>query len=155
MNNYRIERVIYDDLERLIPLFDEYRVFYGSVSDLDGARTFLSDRLKLNESVIFIAVEGEGEEKRAWGFTQLYPSFSSVSMERLWILNDLYVTAELRGHGLGSKLLESARAHALATNTKGLSMTTMTANVGAQRLYVAHGYIRDDDFYTYNLFSKS
>lgn len=75
MNNYRIERVIYDDLERLIPLFDEYRVFYGAVSDLDGARAFLSDRLKLNDSVIFIAVEGEGEEKRAWGFTQLYPSF--------------------------------------------------------------------------------
>ncbi|WP_342410524.1 GNAT family N-acetyltransferase [Paenibacillus sp. FSL R10-2778] len=152
MNNYRIERVIYDDLERLIPLFDEYRVFYGVVSDLDGAHAFLSDRLKLNESVIFIAVEGEGEEKRAWGFIQLYPSFSSVSMERLWILNDLYVTTELRGHGLGSKLLESAIAHALATNTKGLSLTTMTANVGAQRLYEAHGYIRDDDFYTYNLF---
>lgn len=76
-------------------------------------------------------------------------------MERLWILNDLYVTTELRGHGLGSKLLESARAHALATNTKGLSLTTMMANVGAQRLYEAHGYIRDDDFYTYNLFSKA
>lgn len=40
MNNYRIERVIYDDLERLIPLFNEYRVFYGAVSDLDGARAF-------------------------------------------------------------------------------------------------------------------
>lgn len=81
--------------------------------------------------------------------------FSSVSMERLWILNDLYVTAELRGHGLGSKLLESARAHALATNTKGLSMTTMTANVGAQRLYEAHGYIRDDVFIPITFFLKA
>lgn len=152
MNNYRIERVVLDDLERLIPLFDEYRVFYGAASDREGARTFLSDRLRAKESVIFIVVEGEGDENRAGGFTQLYPSFSSVTMERLWILNDLFVTEELRGHGLGSKLLESARDYAISTNTKGLSLTTMTENVGAQRLYEAHGYIRDDEFYSYNLF---
>lgn len=91
-------------------------------------------------------------EKRAWGFTQLYPSFSSISMQRLWILNDLFVTPELRGHGLGSKLLEEARDYAIHTNTKGLTLTTMTENVGAQRLYTAQGYIQDDDFYTYNLF---
>lgn len=152
MNNYRIERVVLDDLERLIPLFDEYRVFYGAASDRDGARAFLADRLKLDESLILMVVEGEGDAKRAWGFTQLYPSFSSVTMERLWILNDLFVTEGLRGHGLGSKLLESARDHALSTNTKGLSLTTMTENVGAQRLYESQGYIRDDEFYTYNLF---
>lgn len=152
MNNYRIERVVLDDLERLIPLFDEYRVFYGAASDREGARAFLADRLKLNESVILMVVEGEGDEKRSRGFTQLYPSFSSVTMERLWILNDLFVTEGLRGHGLGSKLLDSARDHALSTNTKGLSLTTMTENVGAQRLYEAHGYLRDDEFYTYNLF---
>ena len=152
MNNYRIERVVLDDLERLIPLFDEYRVFYGAASDREGARAFLADRLKLNESVILMVVEGEGDEKRARGFTQLYPSFSSVTMERLWILNDLFVTAETRGQGLGAMLLESARDYAVSTNTKGLSLTTMTENVGAQRLYEAHGYIRDDEFFTYNLF---
>jgi GNAT superfamily N-acetyltransferase len=152
MNNYRVERVGLDDLEWLIPLFDEYRVFYGAASDRDGARTFLADRLRLNESVILMVVEGEGDEKRVWGFTQLYPSFSSVTLERLWILNDLFVTAALRGQGLGSKLLESARAYAISTNTKGLSLTTMTENVGAQRLYEAHGYIQEDEFYTYNLF---
>jgi len=31
------------------------------------------------------------------GFAQLYPSFSSVSMKRLWILNDLFVSSEARG----------------------------------------------------------
>jgi ribosomal protein S18 acetylase RimI-like enzyme len=152
MNNYRVERVVLDDLERLLPIFDEYRVFYGAASDWDGARAFLGDRLRLNESVIFMVVEGEGDEKRAWGFTQLYPSFSSVTLKRLWILNDLFISAALRGQGLGSKLLESAREYALSTNTKGLSLTTMTENVGAQRLYEAHGYMQEEEFYTYNLF---
>lgn len=59
MNNYRIERVVLDDLERLIPLFDEYRVFYRAASDREGARVFLADRLKLNESVILMVVEGK------------------------------------------------------------------------------------------------
>jgi GNAT superfamily N-acetyltransferase len=152
MQQYRIERLGLEDVELLVPLFDEYRIFYGAASDQEGARIFLSDRLKLDESVIFIAVEGEGNTKRAVGYTQLYPSFSSVSMQRLLILNDLFVTAELRAHGLGSMLLESARDYAIRTNTKGLSLTTMTGNVGAQRLYEAQGYIRDDEFYTYNLF---
>jgi GNAT superfamily N-acetyltransferase len=152
MQRYRIERAGLEDLELLVPLFDEYRVFYGAASDQEGAHVFLSDRLKLDESVIFMAVEGEGHSKRAVGYTQLYPSFSSVSMQRLLILNDLFVTAELRAHGLGSMLLESARDYAIRTNTKGLSLTTMTDNVGAQRLYEAQGYIRDDEFYTYNLF---
>lgn len=152
MNNYRIECVTDNDLELLIPLFDEYRVFYGATSDHDGARSFLIDRMKRKESVLLIAVEGDGNEKRAGGFTQLYPSFSSISMQRLWILNDLFVTPELRGQGIGSMLLNSARDYAMETNTKGLTLTTMTENVPAQRLYEAHGYIQDDDFYTYNLF---
>ena len=152
MLNYRIDRAVLDDVELLIPLFDEYRVFYGGASDREGARAFLSERLKLEESVIFIAVEGEGDQKRTGGFTQLYPSFSSVTMQRLWILNDLFVTAELRGHKLGSMLLGCARDFAISTNTKGLSLTTMTENVGAQRLYEAQGYMKDDEFYTYNLF---
>lgn len=152
MNNYRIKRVTENELELLIPLFDEYRVFYGATSDYEGARAFLTDRMKQEESVLLIAVEGDGNEKRAGGFTQLYPSFSSLSMQRLWILNDLFVSPELRGQGLGSMLLNSARDYAQATNTKGLTLTTMTENASAQRLYEAHGYIQDDDFYTYNLF---
>lgn len=155
MNKYRIVRVLLEDLDLLVPLFDEYRVFYGADSDRDGAYAFLWERLERNESVIFMVIEGEDKDRHARGFIQLYPSFSSVSMQRLWILNDLFVTAEQRGHGFGSKLLECARDYAIETNTKGLSLTTMTGNSGAQRLYEAQGYIRDDEFYTYNHFFKS
>ncbi|MRN51890.1 GNAT family N-acetyltransferase [Paenibacillus monticola] len=154
MQNYRIERASMEDMELLIPLFDEYRMFYGQVSDPTGARDFLTERLKLDESVIFMAVVGEGINKRAGGLTQLYPSFSSVTMQRLWILNDLFVSAAQRGFGLGSMLLTSARAFAVSTGTKGLSLTTMTDNMVAQRLYERQGYLKDDEFYTYNLFFK-
>jgi len=152
MGRFEIERAGLDSIGLLVPLFDEYRVFYGQHSGKQAAREFLGERLRLDESVVFLAVEGAGEEKRAAGFAQLYPSFSSLSMQRLWILNDLFVNSLLRGQGIGSQLLAAAREYAASTGTKGLSLTTMTTNTGAQRLYTASGYVRDDEFYTYNLY---
>ncbi|AHV96224.1 N-acetyltransferase GCN5 [Paenibacillus sabinae T27] len=153
VKRYAAVRAGLEDLEQMIPLFDEYRIFYRQESDRESARAFLEERLKAQESVIFLAVEaGEGGAGRAVGFTQLYPSFSSVTMQRLWILNDLYVSAEAREGGAGALLMETARAYALETGTKGLTLTTWTDNFTAQRLYEKQGYIRDDEFYSYNLF---
>src|SRR5690554_7323702 len=56
--------------------------------------------------MLFVA-EVEG---RAVGFTQLYPTFSSVSMARTFVLNDLFVSPEARKSGVGRGLL-SAAAH--------------------------------------------
>ncbi|WP_379132628.1 GNAT family N-acetyltransferase [Paenibacillus sp. sgz500958] len=155
MRKFTIEQGSLENLELLAPLFDQYRVYYGQQSDLRAAYDFLGERLRFNESVVYLAVEGEGSDKRAAGFTQLYPSFSSVTIQRLWILNDLFVHEAYRGRGAGAMLLEAARAYALSTGTKGLSLTTMTDNTVAQRLYTASGYVRDEEFYTYNLyFSK-
>jgi ribosomal protein S18 acetylase RimI-like enzyme len=72
-----------EQVELVAPLFDAYRQFYNQLPDLDGARRFLVERLGRGESVIYVVVEGG----RALGFTQLYPSFSSVSMRPIWILN--------------------------------------------------------------------
>jgi len=66
-------------LESIAQLFDQYRQFYGQQSDLGNARRFLQNRMEKGESHLFLAeVDGCGV-----GFTQLYPSFSSVSMKRL------------------------------------------------------------------------
>lgn len=148
----RLQRANVADLERIVPLFNEYRMYYGQGSDLEGAKSFLKARLEAGESAIWLAVEDDGTGTGALGFAQLYPSFSSISMQPLWILNDLFVTAELRGRGIGNLLLDGVREFALSTGSKGLTLTTMTDNTPAQRLYEAKGYVRDDEFYTYNQF---
>ena len=58
------------------------------------------------------------------GFTQLYPSFSSISMRRIWILNDLFVAEDRRGRGAAQRLLDAAKAYAVETNAKGLALST-------------------------------
>jgi GNAT superfamily N-acetyltransferase len=135
------------DLDVLTPLFDGYRQFYGQRSDLSAARAFLAERLRRDESVIFIAVGDEG----AVGFTQLYPSFSSVSVTRLWILNDLFVSATARRGGVGRRLLERAREWAVETGAKGLTLTTALTNTAARSLYESCGWRLDDEFAHYQL----
>jgi len=136
------------DLDAVAPLFDAYRQFYGQRSDLAAARAFLAERLARGESVIFVAVASEGE---ALGFAQLYPSFSSVSLRRLWILNDLFVGPGVRRGGVGRRLLERAREWAIETEAKGLILATAVTNTAAQALYESCGWRRDDEFQHYHL----
>jgi GNAT superfamily N-acetyltransferase len=129
-----------EHLDLIVSLFDAYRVFYRRHSDKDAAKQFLFERLKNRDSIIFLALE----DNKAVGFTQLYPSFSSVSMQPIYILNDLYVTKEYRKQGIGVALLNKAKQLCREKNFKGLSLQTETTNP-AQYLYESLGWEKDSD----------
>jgi len=126
-------------LAELTQLFNNYRVFYKQLSDLLRAEKFLSERFQQKDSVVFMAVSDEGE---AMGFTQLYPSFSSVSTQRTYILNDLFVAAKHRKKGVGKALLERAKRFAIAEGAKGITLETEYDNP-AQKLYERLGWKKD------------
>jgi GNAT superfamily N-acetyltransferase len=148
MADVRTVRAELDDLDALVPLFEGYRRFYRQTSDPVGARAFLADRLKRGESVIFLAVV----DGAIVGFTQLYPLFSSVSLKRLWLLNDLFVAPDERKSGAGRALLERAERWAQETGAKGLTLSTEVTNRAAQRLYEACGWTKDEEFVHYHRF---
>lgn len=137
------------DLDYIIPLFEGYRSFYGQDSQVDKVHEFLHARIKREESVIFMAM-AEGQDK-AMGFVQLYPSFSSVSMKKLWILNDLFVDPLFRKKGVAKSLMNTARQLSEDTGAKGLVLETGKGNTVAQALYEKLGFVRDEDYYVYNL----
>ena len=143
----RVRQATVEDLNLLVPLFDAYRRFYGQSSEPERARQFLLDRFAHNQSVIFVAFEGDA----AIGFTQLYPSFSSVSMARIFILNDLFVAPEARGCGAGSALLESASEYGRRVGALRLVLSTGVGNTTAQSLYERLGWKRDTAFCVYQL----
>ena len=146
MGDVSVRQASAEDLDAVAPLFDGYRQFYGQRPDPDGARAFLADRFKRGESVIFLAVADGG----VVGFTQLYPLFSSVSMKRLWLLNDLFVAPDARTSGAGRALVERAERWAVETGAKGLTLSTQITNLPAQRLYEACGWTKDDEFLHYH-----
>ena len=128
-----------DDLEPLTKLFNGYRVFYQQPYDLKGASDFLHQRLTKQDSIILVALD---RYENPIGFTQLYPSFSSVSMQPLWILNDLYVTPDNRGTGTGKALILAAQELAINRGWKGLVLETAMDNP-AQQLYERTGWRQD------------
>jgi GNAT superfamily N-acetyltransferase len=139
-------------LDGIAVLFDGYRQFYRQPPDLDAARRFLSDRLKNDESVIFAARLAETDG--LVGFTQLYPTFSSVQMRRVWTLNDLFVAESARGHGVARALMEAAREFAVSTGAVALELATELDNTVAQALYDALDYERVSDYLHFALTLK-
>ena len=138
-----IRQAILADIEALAVLFDGYRQFYGQESNLAAAEKFLLDRFNHAESVLFIAHEGSNPI----GFAQLYPSFSSVSLGRIYILNDLFVNELGRRKGVGSQLISAVVDFAKTVGAIRLALSTALTNTTAQALYEAKGWERDDDFF--------
>ncbi|WP_299317629.1 N-acetyltransferase [uncultured Maribacter sp.] len=133
-----IRRITIADITDIIPLFDGYRVFYKMESDTDAAAKFLNDRITKEESIIFAAYEGN----KAIGFVQLYYTFSSVSLQKSLILNDLFVDTNYRGASVGEQLLLKAQEFCKKNNYKGLALETAIDNP-AQKLYEKLGWTKD------------
>ena len=149
-NTLSIIRAGVEDTERVAPLFDAYRQFYKQPSDPTAAASFLSERLRRSESVIFLAMLGA----RPVGFTQLYPCFSSTAMKRMWILNDLFVAPEARRNGVAEALMERAQQWAVESNAENMWLETAVDNRTAQSLYEKLGWEKDDHYLRYNLWLK-
>jgi ribosomal protein S18 acetylase RimI-like enzyme len=150
----RIETITLANHHLVTGLFNSYRVFYKQQPDLHLAENFIKARLQNDESVIFVAlVDVNGTEVPA-GFTQLYPSISSVRALRNWLLNDLYVAAEFRKQGIGEALIKTAIDFARNDGAKLVKLETAADNHIAQSLYEAIGFKKqepDMSFFTYHI----
>ena len=146
MNKTSVRQATLSDLPVLAPLFDAYRQFYGRAPDLAAAKSFLRDRFSHGESVLFLAFA----DNEPAGFTQLYPSFSSVSLARSFILNDLFVVPGQRRTGVGSALLRAAVDYARSRGAVRVTLNTDIQNATAQATYEAGGWKRDREYYVYH-----
>jgi ribosomal protein S18 acetylase RimI-like enzyme len=134
------------DVDDIAPLFDSYRQFYEQPPDLARARSYLEERMRRNESVIYVA---ENENGNLVGFTQLYPTFCSVRLAHTYVLYDLFVNKNARGAGTGRRLMEAAEAHAAKTGAARMELSTARTNSVGQSLYESQGWVRDETFLVY------
>lgn len=131
-----IRKATVTDVQQLAGLFDQYRIFYHKNSDIPAAEKFLAERIKNNDSEIFVAKY----EGKLVGFVQLYPLFSSTRMKRYWLLNDLYVNENYRGKGYSKALIEEAKQMAKSTDACGILLETGKSNDIGNKLYPACGF---------------
>jgi ribosomal protein S18 acetylase RimI-like enzyme len=141
-----ISKVTASDLAELHPLVEKYRAFYKQPEN-DKTLGFLQERIKNQEAIAFIArVNGE-----AVGFTLLYPTFSTVSLSNIWLLNDLYVAESARGNGIANELMDVAEAAAKSAGATRVFLRTANDNLPAQALYEGRNWVKDEVFRRYDL----
>lgn len=140
----KIVRAGIENLEMFAQIYRKQREFYGKDNEPAKEYEFLRQRLKENNTVIFLAEY----DFRCIGMVQLYPIFSWVSMERLWELHDLFVDTEYRRHGAGKLLLETAKNFVKESKSAGLILQVSSANVFAIEAYEKTGFVKNS-FLTY------
>jgi ribosomal protein S18 acetylase RimI-like enzyme len=146
----RIIQATLEHLDLLTPLFVKYREFYGELPFPDSSRTFLEKRLRREESVIYLALHDEDDSKLL-GFCQLYPSYSSLSLKRVWILNDIYVAEDARRQLVADHLIQKAKKMARETQAVRMRVSTSANNDVAQKVYESIGFREDTQFKNYVL----
>ena len=140
-----VRRALFKDLDQLSGLFDAYRVFYKKPSDLASAKNFLEQRFEQEDSMIFVCEL----EHQLLGFTQLYCSYSSVSLGRVFILNDLFVVEKNRNHGIGQKLITEAVNYGKSVGAVRMELSTERTNTKAQKLYKSMGWKENETFLSF------
>ena len=150
----KIIQATLEHLDDLVPLFEAYRVWYKKPANELKTRQFLTERILKHESIIFlIYTDGTSRDGREGGacvgFTQLYPTFSTIRLARLWLLNDLFVAPEERGKGFSIALIEHVKDMAKKMGAAGVTLQTDLTNDIGNQLYPKMGFDLENTYYNY------
>jgi GNAT superfamily N-acetyltransferase len=126
-----------DNEPALLGLWRAYQEFYRT-SGIDAAKNQahvqrIRDAPALGR--IHLAVDGA----TAIGFSTVYFTFTSTRVCEVAVLNDLFVTPERRGAGVGRALIEHAFALARSEGIRFVRWLTEASNTSAQQLYRHYG----------------
>lgn len=141
----RIFQATLEHLDALTPLFVAYREFHGAMPAAELSREFLQQRIQQQDSSIFIA-ELDGH---AVAFCQVYPSFSSLTLRPIWILNDIFVQEDFRGQHIAESLIRHTLTQAAEQDVVRVRVSISQYNEAAQRLFESTGFTEDQIFRNY------
>jgi ribosomal protein S18 acetylase RimI-like enzyme len=124
-------------------VLQEY-IKYQDLEHILGEK-FLFEKFEHRESVFFVAQE----QNEIVGFAQLYPIFSSLSLNRVWLLNDFFIAENYRQLGIGKLLLQEVKTFTSLTKAKGIELTVEHSNISAWTFWEKQGFQMDNEFRTY------
>lgn len=114
----QIKKINLSEVDLVVGLYNNYRIFFNQPSDVNLAYRFISRRLQHNQSVIFVAlVENKGHNIPV-AFVSIYPQVNTKEPVKNWIINDLYVEPDYRGKYIGEALIKAAINYAKDSGAK-------------------------------------
>jgi len=138
----RIEPIMAQQLETLLPMIAAYQRFYEAEDvDEERNRAFFAR---------FLAPSEDGMLLGAWrgedlvGYACLYWHFTSLVPAETVLMNDLYVDEPARGRGIGRALIDASAHVARERGAHHLEWATAPGNETARRLYDGTGAERSE-----------
>jgi ribosomal protein S18 acetylase RimI-like enzyme len=129
-------------IDQSVNVVEEYRKFCGFNVSTKGTKDFFKNIHKENKAATLIAIS---EEDEVMGFVNLYPSYSTLSLRKIWILNDLGVSSKFRRLGVAQALIKKSIEFAKETDAIRIELKTAKNNLNAQMLYSEIGFQTDKD----------
>jgi ribosomal protein S18 acetylase RimI-like enzyme len=131
-----------EEFEGLLPLIAAYQRFY-EVEAIDETRNraFFRRFLAPSEDGLLLGARRQGH---LIGYACLYWHFSSLEAVESVLMNDLYVSEEARGQGVGRALIEASAEVARERDAAFVEWSTAPDNESAQRLYDSTGAARSE-----------
>jgi len=137
-----------DELEVALPLIAGYQRFYRAEPDDERNRRFFARFVKPSDLGLLLGAWAEG---RLVGFATLYWTHSSTRARDIALMNDLYVSEEARGLGVGRALIEACGDAARQRGSAVLEWYTATDNRTAQRLYDSYPGAERSTWHSYEV----
>lgn len=143
----QIKRCEINNLDKISSLFDEYRQRYKQPSAQESVRNYLQQRLERQEAIIYL-VESDEELN---GFALLYPSFSSIGLSKIWLLNDFYLASGRDKRAMAQSLLERIAKDCQEAGAIRIEVSTIKENHRLHKLYRDNGFEKDYKYDYYYL----
>ena len=139
------------DLPDLLPLMRGYCDFYEVAPPDDAllalSRTLIEDPERQGVQLI-ARDDGDG---RAVGFATIFWTWSTLSADRLGVMNDLFVSADARGGGVAEALIAACAEKCRERGATSLDWQTAHTNERARAVYERVGAKRDERWLDYSL----
>ena len=144
-----IEIVSKNNIAEVLPLIRAYQEFYNVANISDSKNEeFFSQFSESNPAGCQFLYRDNGV---VVGFATVYFSYASSITSKVAVLNDLFTVSNLRGQGVGRKLVEHCHQFASENNASRLQWVTAPDNEVAQKLYDSIGANKSNwNIYTYN-----
>jgi GNAT superfamily N-acetyltransferase len=138
------------DLDELLPLMRGYCDFY-EVAPSDEALVAMSRRLIADPELEGTQLIARDDDGTAVGFATIFWTWSTLTAERLGVMNDLFVSEAARGSGHADALIAECVARCRERGATELAWQTAHTNARAQAVYDRVGAKRDDRWLDYSV----
>lgn len=148
--NIFIQRANIEHIEQSAQLLIKFQEFYNITSSIKDVENFLQKQIQSEKSIIFLAYLKENLNT-AIGIAHLSPIFNTLLLNKIWILNDLYVDVSSRNFGVSKMLLEESAKFAKNDGASYLELKTEHTNMLAKHIYEKFGFQPDLEHIYYSL----